>query len=455
MQAEQVNIRELALETLLLFEKEENRKLGDIMHAVLEKYAWLPKNQRSFYTRLTAGTLEQKILLDYVIGCYSKTPVKKMKPVIRNILRLGVYQIREMDAVPDGAAVNEAVKLAGRKGFRNLKGFVNGILRSVIRQPEKLEFPPKENTAQYLSVMYSMPPFLIEKWVTAYGAERTEALCKAFTKEAKTTIRLRGSEEEQKQCLQALERDGVQIQKAPYLPYAYYISGYDRLEELEAFQEGRFLVQDLSSMLAVEAAGIQKREGLQILDLCAAPGGKSLLAADKAGEQSTVRSRDVSERKTELIRENARRCKTENIQVQTGDAREFEEALEGKMDLVIADVPCSGYGVIRHKPDIKYGACTEKEASLIEIQREILQNAVRYVKLGGRLLYSTCTINRAENEEQAEWIAAQSGMKYRDLTKDLPQDFAGTTAKEGYIQLLPGEFAGDGFFIAGFEKDES
>ena len=452
--AQEVNLRALALETLLLFEK-DREKANELINSVLEKYEYLPKNQRAFYARLTEGTLEEMIWLDYLIDCYSKTPVRKMKPVIRNILRLSFYQIRKMDSVPDRAAVNEAVKLTVKKGFGNLKGFVNGVLRSALREPDKALLPKEENTLSFLSVKYSMPEFLLEKWLKDYGKEKTRELCESFLKEKKTYIRFRGSERRQEECIAELKKEGISVEATGLLPYACSISGFDKLGELSAFERGDFLIQDISSMLAIEAAGIEKESNLKILDLCAAPGGKTLLAADKAGEGARLYARDVSEEKVELIRENAEKCGIKNVEIQVFDAKKYDSCIKEKMDLVIADLPCSGYGVIGHKPDIKYRASEENEENLVQLQRKILDNAVAYVKPGGKLLYSTCTINQKENEDQVSYILEKGGFKVADIRKNMPKEILPMISPKGSLQLLPGKnYPGDGFFITLFVKDE-
>ena len=450
---ENIDLRALALETLLTVKK-SRAKLGDVLNQELKKYGYLSKEKRAFYTRLTEGTLEQKMLLDHFIGIYSKTPVRKLKPVVRNILRLAFYQIIYMDSVPDSAAVNEAVKLTVKKGFGPLKGFVNGILRSAVREPERMRLPDREDILRYISVKYSMPEFIVKQWLEEYGAGTTEKICGSFLKDKKTSIRIRGCKGDVKECISLLESDGVNVEKAPYLNCAYYISGYDRLYELEAFRRGMFAVQDVSSMLAVSAAGI--RPGDMVLDVCAAPGGKSMFAADECKDSGKVISRDISERKTELIEENARRCGITNIRTEVWDASVFSPEIRERMDVVLVDAPCSGYGIIGKKPDIKYNASPEKQEELAKIQKKILDKAAGYVRPGGRLIFSTCTISKMENEENVKtFLEDNAGFKPLDLTEALPEEVwknSADTAKNGYIQLLPGVHDCDGFFIAGFIK---
>ena len=449
--SDNVNLRALALETLLEAEKSEG-KLNEIVNAVLEKYAYLPKNQRGFYARLVEGTAENRIKIDYIIDSYSKIPVKKMKPAVRNILRTAVYQIMEMKSVPDSAAVNEAVKLAVKKGFGSLKGFVNGVLRSIIREPEKCVFPDRGDMKKYICVNYSMPEFIVSEWLERFGEEKTENICKYFLNEKKTTIRIRGGGREISETKESLIEEGVKVEKAPYIDCAYFISEYDSLTSLKSFDQGKFAVQDISSMIAVKCAGIDSDRALKILDVCAAPGGKSMFAADLSSADTKIISRDISYKKTDLIEDNIDRCGINKIETEVWDAANFDPRYEEAMDIVIADVPCSGFGVIGHKPDIKYNASLEKVNALADIQRAIIDAAIKYVKPGGVFLYSTCTISKKENEDNVKYILEKGEFKPDDITPYLPQKIKCDTAKDGYIQLLPGEVLCDGFFIARFKR---
>jgi 16S rRNA (cytosine967-C5)-methyltransferase len=476
---ERINIRELTLETLLAI-REDGRQSHFVVRDVLERYGWLTDQERAFYLRLTEGTLEYQIRLDYILNLFSKTKTDRMKPVIREILRMGVYQLAFMDSVPDSAAVNESVRLAGRKGFSGLKGFVNGVLRNISRHPERIVYPSMDEPVQCLSVRYSMPEFLVSGWIDAFGLETAEIICRGFLEQNEVTIRVRSREEDRlssgkedgssagtkdgssaglengssagtENVLRELEQDGVQLERAPYVPDAWYIRNAGNPAELAAFEEGGFLMQDVSSQLAVRCAGI--RPGDLVYDLCAAPGGKSLLAADLLEGCGKVISGDLTEAKADLIRENVERCRVKNIEIEVHDAAAALPERFGKADVVIADVPCSGYGVIGKKPDIKYRASREKEKELAALQRKILSNAVSYVRPGGILLFSTCTIAKTENEDNVKWLLDSFPLESKDLTGDLPDalladDRVRETAKRGYVQLLPGVHRCDGFFFA-------
>ncbi|MDO4616332.1 MAG: 16S rRNA (cytosine(967)-C(5))-methyltransferase RsmB [Lachnospiraceae bacterium] len=449
--SETVNIRELALLALLEMQ-EEGRQSHRVIRSVLDKYQYLPKQDRAFFSRLCQGTLEYRPQLDYILNQYSSVKTTKMKPVIREILRMAVYQLYHMDQVPESAAVNEAVKLAVKKGFRSLKGFVNGVLRTVIREKKTLKFPGEEQPLLYLEVCGCMPEYLAKKWMDAYGFETAVKICSAFLEEKPITVRLRdhGDPLKRKTILEELKDSGIAVQAAPYMEQAVILKHVNSLAYLPAFYEGRLQVQDVSSMLAVECAGITP--GQTILDLCAAPGGKSIAAADAAGEAGRVIARDLTEYKTELIRQNLHRCGIGNVTVEAKDAAVMDPGLEGRMDVVLADVPCSGYGVIGRKPDIKYRASRENQQELVQLQRAILKNAAACVRPGGVLLFSTCTIAAEENEENVRFIREELDLMPESLDPWLPEELRGTTTAEGYLQLLPDVHAGDGFFIARFRK---
>lgn len=315
--AVQVNTRELVLQTLLEINKEG--QYGHIaIRNTLEKYQYLEKQERAFITRVCEGTQENQIKIDYMINQFSKIKVEKMKPVIREILRSSVYQMFFMDSIPDNAVCDEAVKLTRKKGFYNLTGFINGVLRQMARRRKSIVFPEKSNEKEYLSIEYSVPEWMAEKFLKQFGFEKTEKILASFMQERPLTVRIRKSEINKEEVLESLKSEGIQVEKAPYLENAYYLSGYDYLPALEAFRAGKIQVQDVSSMLVAEIAGI--KAGDFVVDLCAAPGGKTLAVADKLNGTGKVSSRDVSQKKVELIQENITRMGFHNIEASVKDA---------------------------------------------------------------------------------------------------------------------------------------
>ena len=386
------NIREVAVNMLLEI-AEQNKYSHLVIRDVLNKYDYLDGRDKAFLKRVTEGTLERRIQLDYVLDQFSKVPVSKMKPLIRTLLRMSVYQLLFMDSIPDSAVCNEAVKLAGKRGFRNLQGFVNGVLRNIVRKKQEIVWPDQNaDRINYLSVKYSMPVFLVEKFLAQQGYEKTEKMLESFLTEAPVTIRLKETlkAEDKRLLLKELEACGVHPEKHPYLPYAYSVAGTEGIAALPGFEDGLFTVQDVSSMLVCEAAGV--KEGSLVIDVCASPGGKALHAADKLKGSGFVSARDLTEYKAEMIRDNKNRMKAENVEVLVWDARKLREEDVEKADLVLADLPCSGLGIMGRKADIKYHASPESLQQLQSLQREILSVIWQYVKPGGTMIYSTCTV---------------------------------------------------------------
>lgn len=446
---EKPNSRKLALEILMEVTRQEEYSHIAIRRT-LEKYQYIGKQERAFITRLTEGTLEWMLHLDYIINQFSSVKVPKMKPVIRNILRMSVYQLKFMDSVPPSAVCDEAVKLAVGKGFRGLKGFVNGVLRNIARNLDKAAYPEKSDPVAYLSVIYSMPEWIVEDWLSAYGRETTESMLGAFLKKEPLSIRPNLEKISAMELKKRLEDRGIVVSEAAWPSYALRIAGYDYLGAIPEFREGLFQVQDVSSMLVVEAAA--PTEGDLCMDVCAAPGGKSLHLAEKLHGTGWVEARDLTEYKAELIRENARRLGAENLSVCTWDACICHEESVGKADIVLADLPCSGLGVLGKKTDLKYRMTREQQKELASLQRRILTAVQAYVKPGGILIYSTCTISPGENEENAAWFLKQFPFESVPLTDCIPEGVKAETLDKGCIQLLPGVHGCDGFFIAKFRK---
>lgn len=430
-----VNTRELIMEILLSVTR-DGEYSHIVLRNVLEKYQFLTKQDRAFITRVTEGTLERMIEIDYIINQFSKVKVNKMKPVIRTIIRSAVYQMKYMDGVPNSAVCNEAVKLAEKKGFVNLKGFVNGVLRNIARNLENLTYPDRKNTVRWLSVTYSMPEWIVKQWLSVYDEQTVEKMLQDFLTEKPTTIRCNLNQISKEALILKLKNEGVQVEEHHLLPYALFISGYDYLGALQSFCDGDFQVQDVSSMLVAEWA--DPKEGDCVVDVCAAPGGKALHLADKLGGTGYVEARDLSDYKVGLIEENIHRTGVQNIRAVRWDATILDENMVGKADIVIADLPCSGLGVLGKKTDLKYKMTEEKEEELISLQREILDVVQSYVKPGGKLLYSTCTVHRGENEENAAWFVK----RHPHFT--LRQE----------KQMLPGTDSCDGFYIALFTRKE-
>lgn len=482
--------RELAYEALLAVDRDGMQSHLVIRDMLQKLRSGEEMRERAFFLRLTEGTIEYRLQLDHVINRYSKTKTQKMRPGIREILRMAVYQILYMDSVPDRAAVNEAVNLAVHKGFGGLRGFVNGVLRTIAREKETIlndlqKNGRKEPLSRVISVRYSISEEIVSAWLPRFGTEKTEAICASFLEDRPLAAH-RFPDPSDPACdvdrdpacdSRDVERDPVcdAVRDAAHdatrdadcdtdrqvftptgiLENAFFVKKGVDLTMLPEFREGHFYVQDLSSQIAVAAADIQP--GDRVLDLCAAPGGKSFLAAERGAQ---VLSRDLTEEKAAMIRQNAERLGMlhKGVDPEMADAAVFDSELEGVFDVVIADLPCSGFGVCGRKPEIKYKPYKETVTSLAALQKTILANAVRYVKPGGKLLYSTCTIAEEENEANVRWLLetygedpgfCRAGMSGR--VRRLLEEHAVSCGDYG-VQLLPCDGPWDGFFFSIFQK---
>lgn len=430
---------------------EEGVYSTDALQAVYEKYPDLPVKDRNLYTRLVEGTMEHLLTLDYCLNQISKLPVAKMKPMIRSLLRMSAYQILYLNRIPDHAVCNEAVEIAKRNGAVSLKGFVNGVLRNLARKKNALQFPdPKKEPKQYLSVWYSMPEWIVEQWTLQLGLSKTQQVLKAFSGEKPLCAWVNTTRFSAEEVRKELEQEGVEVEEHPYLPQAFLLHGISGLERLSAFQKGMFYLQDTSSVLAAALCGA--KENMRIFDVCGAPGGKSLYLANCLNGTGEVLCRDLSASKVSRIEENIRRMGFSNMKAQIQDACELRKEDLASADLVVADLPCSGLGVAGRKSDIRYRIRPKDVENLALLQRKILGVVSGYVKPGGKLLYSTCTISGKENEENVRWIREHLPLEPVPL-QNVPRVLRKGTEQEGYLQLLPQDgIYHDGFFIALFQR---
>lgn len=414
------------------------RKQGAWSDGVLKEYTLrdrLDRREAALASRLCYGVLQNRQLLDYYLTSLVKGKLKDLQPVVLDILRLGLYQILLMDKIPPSAAVNEAVEQGKKYANARAGGLINGVLRSAIRQKGSLT-PPAD-----LATRYSHPQELVDLLAGEMDREELERVLAAHNQAPETVAQvnpLRGTLEE---LHKAVSEAGGTSRDHPWLEGCCYLSGVGSLEKLNAFQEGKFYIQDAASRLAVRCAGLTA--GMRVLDCCAAPGGKSFAAAMEMQGKGTVISCDIHSHKLPLIEKGARRLGLEDVTVRQQDASQFVPEWENAMDTVLVDAPCSGLGIIRKKPDIRYKALRQTE-NLPEIQLKILENQALYVKKGGVLLYSTCTILRRENQEVVKAFLE----KHRDfLLQSLPLPDALENDGSGMLTLLPGKYDTDGFFI--------
>ncbi|WP_209343162.1 16S rRNA (cytosine(967)-C(5))-methyltransferase RsmB [Flavonifractor sp. AGMB03687] len=427
--------REVALRALVACEKQGAWSDGFLKKTL--KTAGLDSRDAALATRLCFGVLQNQLLLDHYLGKLSTVRLEKMEPAVCNSLRLGAYQVLFLDRVPDHAAVSEAVDLA-RKGSKNPRsaGLVNGVLRSLARQKDSLE-PPADP-----AVRYSHPQWLADLFTRRLGREEAAALMAANNGEPPTCAQVNTTKATVEEVTDSLQAEGVEVQPHPWLPNCLLLTHTGSLEELTAFREGLFYIQDAAAKLAVLAA--DPREGMDVLDACAAPGGKSFAAAIAMWGQGKVVSCDIHPHKMDLIQAGAKRLGLDCITAEVLDGREYKEEFLDGFDLVLADVPCSGLGIIRKKPDIRYKDPKPLEG-LPRVQKAILDNVCRYVRPGGVLLYATCTLLERENEDVVRAFLD----KHKDFTLEgfqVPGDFEG--AREGMVTCWPHRHGTDGFFFA-------
>lgn len=460
--SEKENTRLLVLETLVEIEK-KNIFVKDSLHKLLFQKQFLSKQDRAFITRIVEGVTEYQVQLDYVINCYSKIKVNKCKPLIRCVLRMGVYQMLYMDSVPNEAACNECVKLTKKKGFQNLSGFVNGVLRNVERHVDTISYPTEEeNELSYLSITYSMPEWIVKRMLKWYGTDKTKQILEVSLETKDLTIRVNTQKISKKELAGKIAEKDIKVENGYYVSEALHLKGINYVKRIPGFKEGEFFIQDESSMLLCEIGNPKeefnrwenkkRNERFRILDLCAAPGGKCTHFAQMLGSGAEIEARDLTERKTALIHENIKRLGLDNVNTVVWDALVPDSGKIEWADIVIADLPCSGFGIISKKNDIKYRIKKEQLTELANLQRTILTNAASYVKPGGILLYSTCTINPDENVENAKWFLSHFPFKKERIEGQVPEALKKYILNENMLQLLPGDVMCDGFFIAKFRK---
>lgn len=435
--------REAALAAL-----EKCRRAGAWSDAVLGSVmnqSGLQGRDRAMASAICYGVMQNVYLLDYYINCYSSIKSAKLEPKVLDILRASAYQLLFMDRIPVSAAVNEGVKLCRAMGYARAAGLVNAVLRRIAENREHLPVIEREDFAEELSIRYSCPRDLVLRFLELLGREEAEQLLKCQNESVPTTVQTNLCRSSTEELLLRWEKEGTEVSRHPYLPDCLLLRGGGDVSALPGFAEGLFYVQDAAAKMSVLAAGVSS--GQKVLDVCSAPGGKSFAAAVLTADSAEITSCDIHENKLKRIRDGAKRLGLNGVQTQCADGRKFQAEWAERFSLVITDVPCSGLGVIRKKPDIRYKDPAEF-ARLPEIQWEIIHNAASYVAPGGVLLYSTCTVLPEENEAIAEKFLQQ----HKDFCAEeftLPGD---RRSHKGMLQLWPHRDGTDGFFIAKFRR---
>lgn len=442
-----VNPRRAALNILVDIEKNEA-----FSNIAINKF--LKKNEvssldRRFISQLVYGVLENKIYLDHIVKSFSKTKLHKIEIEILNILRIGLYQIVFLEKIPSSAAVNESVKLAKKVNHR-LSGFVNGILRNFARNPDTVKLPDdKADTINYLSVKYSHPKWLVSKWVNDYGVEFTKDLLESNNESPDLTVRTNTLKVTREALIKQLEDEGVKCRIGEIAPEAIVIESMKKgLDYLKPFKEGLFQIQDESSMLVSHVLKPEQAEF--IIDVCSAPGGKSTHIGQLMNNKGKILSRDIHEHKLNLIKENSERLGVTIIQTEEYNALTLDESLLESADKVLVDAPCSGLGIIRRKPEIRYFKEAKDIVELSKLQTQILNVSSKYVKIGGVLVYSTCTIQDEENKSVIKkFLEENDNFALEDINENIPKAIR---SKNKYLQLYPHLSNTDGFFICKMKR---
>lgn len=441
------NVRELALEALVNVEKKQaysNLLLNNYLDS-----GKLNKKDAGLFTEIVYGTIQRSLTLDYYLTPYIEKQ-KKLQDWVKILLRLTLYQMVYLDKVPARAAIYEAVEIAKKKGHKGVASVVNGVLRSIQRQGVP-NLETMENDLDRISIATSHPRWLVEKWIEQYGVEDTERMCEMNLVPPSQTARVNTAKATVDEVIAMLKNQGFDVDKGDVAEESI-ISNKGNLAYSNAFKNGFITIQDESSMLVARTLGVS--EGEKVFDCCAAPGGKSTHIAELMNGTGTVISTDLHEHKVRLIKEQADRLELANIEVQALDSRKAQQVFEKEQfDKILVDAPCSGFGVIRRKPDLKYSKTMQDVQQLAKIQTAILDEVAPLVKKGGTLVYSTCTIDKEENAEVVRaFLESHQDFEIDTNIKDLLPAKLETFVKDGMLQLLPHYFGTDGFFIVRLKR---
>ena len=435
-----MNAREIAYKVLLDVEKNKNYSNMSINKHF--KDVRLSNQDRGLATEIIYGVIENKYYIDYMIDKLSKVKTNKMEIYVKTLLRMGIYQIMFLNSISDYAAVNETVNLAKKKNSK-ISGFINGILRNVIRQKETIGDIKTKDDVDYLSIKYSYDKWMIRNWMIHFGKEFTEELLEANNERPSIYLRTNTLKITRDELIKKLEEQNIKASKVNVVDEAIKVENLKDIENNILYKEGLFTVQDISSMLVGKV--MNPKENSLVLDVCSAPGGKSTHLATLMKNTGQVVSRDIYDHKLKLINASCKRLGLKNVDVQEYDGMKLDNDSIGKFDYVLADVPCSGLGIIRRKPEIKY---KEKEEfrDLPPIQKKILENASKYVKVGGTLIYSTCTIQDSENIDVIkEFLEKNKNFELvpiEEVRVDLDNQ------EKGFMKIYPNVHDMDGFFIS-------
>ncbi|HCX63870.1 MAG TPA: 16S rRNA (cytosine(967)-C(5))-methyltransferase RsmB, partial [Eubacteriaceae bacterium] len=412
------------------------------------KNSALSPRDKAFVTALVYGVIKRKYQLDFVIDELSKTKRNKISHRILQVLRIGTFQILFFDKVPSFAAVNECVELGKKYSRGKAGGFVNGLLRNLVRQKDAIQEKLQQGILQY-----SVSQELFDLVSSQYGERFAHEFFMEFLKESPVTIRINQSKTSREKVRDQLKKDGIDVGEGRFFDYCLQLDSTVDIASNDSFRKGEFIVQDEGAMFSVEA--LEVKEGDRVLDMCCAPGGKTTHIAERIKQPRNVTARDLYNHKIQLVRQNLQRLGlNDRVYTEVYDGTTFDEKDRNRYDKVLLDAPCSGLGIIRRKPDIKYGTSEEKRNALVEIQRRMVLNGFDSLKPGGILVYTTCTINKNENEGMVDFLLKnrkEARVKKNHAHKILEEE----KEEDGCIRLYPQIHKVDGFFICAIEKKEN
>ncbi|MFZ3066482.1 MAG: 16S rRNA (cytosine(967)-C(5))-methyltransferase RsmB [Nitrospirota bacterium] len=407
---------------------------------------------RAFITEVVYGVLRQRGLLDWIIERFTKKPIKKNSALIRNILRLGAYQLLLLDKVPVSAAVNESVKLAKEKEQRS-SGFVNAVLRNIDRERDKIPYPePEERPIEFISVRYSHPPWLVKRWIERYGIDKTIELCRLNNEAPPFTIRVNRLKIDREALKEQLKKDIDRIDDCSVSSNGLILKGVSNISENPAFKEGLFYVQDEAAQLVSQI--LDPKPGEKILDACAAPGGKTTDIAELMENRGEIIALDVNKKGIDLLKENCERLGIGIVKPYLKDAaKDISDIAKEKFDKILIDAPCSGLGVIRRHPEGKWQKKEELIFESQKVQKSLIENLSGYLKDGGVLVYSTCSSENEENEDVVEdFLNNYPEFKVDDIKQYLPETGRMLVDEKGFLHTSPLDYKMDGFFAVRLRK---
>ncbi|MGV8152747.1 MAG: 16S rRNA (cytosine(967)-C(5))-methyltransferase RsmB [Alkaliphilus sp.] len=442
-----MNGREGALR--VLFEIEANRAYSNIALKKELKHNKFSQLDRAFMSELVFGVLENKMYLDYIIDQFSSIKTRRMNTHTLNLLRLGTYQIFLLDKIPESAAVNESVNLS-KEYCKKSSGFINAVLRNIIRKKDSITMPDiKTDIVRYLAVTYSHPEWMVKLFLKSYSESFTEDLLKANNSTPSLYMRVNTLKINVEECIKFLTVAGYTVKRSDFAEEGLKLEGATNLDDIDLLDKGYLYIQDIGSMLV--SILTEPKENEIIIDLCSAPGGKATHLAQIMNNKGRIIARDIYDHKLDLISRNAKRLGVNIIKAEKSDGLKLDTDMIEKADKVLVDAPCSGLGIIKRKPDIKYNISKNSIEEIIKTQEKILSNAAKYVKRGGYLIYSTCTVNPKENELMIkQFLKLNTNYELVDLTEKYKKILFDASKKT--IQLYPNIQDSDGFFIAKMRK---